>query len=71
MADIQNSTSIRFYLYAKEDIDSVQKQMPALTSVKGTSVFHEIIAHSDGKIFAKAKSDDKEKLIKTNFELTR
>ncbi|CAF1621558.1 unnamed protein product [Didymodactylos carnosus] len=67
MRNVQNSTSIRFYLYAKEDIDAIRQQIPLLTSVRGTSLFHEIIAHPDGKIFAKSKSDDEEKLIKTNF----
>ncbi|CAF1366846.1 unnamed protein product [Didymodactylos carnosus] len=67
MRNVQNSTSIRFYLYAKEDIDAIRQQIPLLTSIRGTSLFHEIIAHPDGKIFAKSKSDDEEKLIKTNF----
>ncbi len=67
MNKIKNSTNIRLYLYKKEDIDSLRKQIPSLTTIKGTASFHAIIAKPNGQIFAKNKSDERESLIETNF----
>jgi hypothetical protein len=67
MSKIKNSTNIRLYLYQREDIDSLREQIPSLTTIKGTSMFHEIIAKPNGEVFARNKPDEQETLIQTNF----
>ncbi|CAF1496143.1 unnamed protein product, partial [Rotaria sp. Silwood1] len=67
MNKIRKFTKIRLYLYTKEDVDLLRKQLPSLTTIKGTSMFHEIIAQPDGQIFAKIKSYEQETLLRTNF----
>ncbi|CAF3809581.1 unnamed protein product [Rotaria magnacalcarata] len=67
MNKIKGSTNIRLYLYKKEDVDSFLQQIPSLTTVKGTSMFHELIAKPNGQIFAKNKSDEQETLLQTKF----
>ena len=67
MTKIKKSTNIQLYLYKKEDIDSLKEKIPSLTTIKGTSAFHEIIAKPNGQVFAKNKSDEQEFLIRTNF----
>ena len=67
MNKIKGSTNIRLYLYKKEDVDSLRQQIPSLRTVKGTSMFHELITKPNGQIFAKNKSDEQEILLQTKF----
>jgi hypothetical protein len=67
MNHIKNSTNVRLFLYRKEDADSLKKQIPPLTTIKGTASFHEVIVKSNGQVFSKNRSDEDEVLIKTNF----
>ena len=57
MNKIKGSTNVRLYLY-KKDVDSLRQQIPSLRTVKGTSMFHELIAKPNGQTFAKNKSDE-------------
>ncbi|CAF1421049.1 unnamed protein product [Adineta ricciae] len=67
MNKIINSTNIRLYFYKKEDSDALRERIPPLTTIKGTSMFHEIIAKPNGEVFIKQKSVEPEILLKTNF----
>lgn len=52
-AVIKDKTNIKLFTYTKEDIDSLRKAMPVLTTAKGTANLHEATAKSDGKFFGK------------------
>ncbi|CAF5106606.1 unnamed protein product [Rotaria magnacalcarata] len=67
MNKIKSSTTIRLYLYKKEDVDSLRLQIPSLSTITGTSKFHEIIAKPNGQMFKKDNSDEPETLTQTKF----
>jgi hypothetical protein len=64
---VENSTDIKMFIYDKSDIDQLKKSLPKLTTVKGTTTFHELLATKDGKLYAKELSSDNEKLLKVKF----
>ncbi|CAF5010042.1 unnamed protein product, partial [Rotaria sp. Silwood1] len=56
--EIQNSTSIKLFIYDQSHIDEIKKQIPrTLQTVKGTAEFHEVIAEPTGLVFGKKTSD--------------
>jgi len=61
---IKNFTDIKLFIYDKEDIENFKKTIPKLDTVKGTSLFHKIIARKDGTIYAKNLSNENEKQVK-------
>jgi hypothetical protein len=64
---VENSTDIKLFIYDTADIEKQKKSIPKLTTVKGTTTFHEVTATKDGKLFAKELSCDNGKLLKVKF----
>ncbi|CAF3456578.1 unnamed protein product [Rotaria sp. Silwood2] len=64
---VENSSNIKLFIYDKSDIEEIKKSIPKLVTVKGTAEFHEIIATTDGTLYAKNFSSEKEKQLKVHF----
>ncbi|CAF1415443.1 unnamed protein product [Rotaria sordida] len=44
MNAVQNNTDIKLYIYDKKDIQKLKDTIPALSTIKGTAKFHEVLA---------------------------
>ncbi|CAF3897663.1 unnamed protein product [Rotaria sordida] len=69
-AQFKGATLIRQSALANDNVITMQidwEQIPSLTTIKGTSMFREIIAKPNGVEFVKHKSDEQEILITASF----
>jgi hypothetical protein len=67
MNAVENNTDIKLYIYDKEDIQKLKDTIPALSTIKGTAKFHEVLAKKDGTLYAKNISNEKEKQLNVKF----
>ncbi|CAF1398352.1 unnamed protein product [Rotaria sordida] len=67
MNAVQNNTDIKLYIYDKKDIQKLKDTIPALSTIKGTAKFHEVLAKKDGTLYAKNVSNEKEKQLNVKF----
>ena len=63
----KNKTSIKLFIYNKDDIEALRKDASILISMTGTVSVHEMTADADGKVYAKNNSFDKERLLSLKF----
>ncbi|CAF1460941.1 unnamed protein product [Adineta ricciae] len=65
--EVKKKTNIKLFTYSREEIDSLKKNIPSLTAIKGTASLHEVTVKPDGALYGKDTSFGTERLLKLNF----